>query len=151
MIRAAKLEDLDAIIALGLKLHAASVYGDMPFDEAKVRDVMGRLVEGEGVIFLGFLSTPDSERVVGGIAGGVCEHWFNHVRHGFEYAFFIDQEHRSGTMALRLLCAFERWCAIHGVKQVRLGDTAGVDPAGVARFYQFAGYRRSGQIFTKDI
>lgn len=147
MIRPATLDDLDAIIALGSVLHATSVYRAMPFDADKVRVLMDGLISGAGVVFVADLAG----NVVGGIAGAVSEHWFNRELHGFEYSFFIDRQHRGGSMALRLLCAFESWCKAKGARQTRIGITTGINPEGTARFYRWAGYEDAGQLFTKDL
>lgn len=148
MIRPATLDDIDAILRLGEELHAESVYRAMPFVPEKVRVLMAALIGGAGVVFV---TTTAEGEVVGGIAGTVQPYWFNDELHGFEYSFFIDQAHRGGTRALRVLCAFEAWCRAKGAHEVRIGITTGINVAGTARFYEFAGYRREGLLFIKDL
>ena len=148
MIRAATLDDVDAILRLGEALHAESSYRSMPFVTEKVRGLMEALIGGAGVVFVSELA---GIGVVGGIAGAVAAHWFNHELHGFDYSFFVVARYRSGTMALRLMCAFESWCRARGAVCVRLGISTGLDVEATARFYEWAGYKRIGPLLTKGL
>lgn len=147
MIRPATLHDLDEILALGLRLHQTSTYAAKSFDDDKVRALMGDLIEGQGVVFVGVVSG----LIVGGIAGAVAENWFNHDLHGFEYSFFVAEESRSGSLAMKLLLALEAWCKARGALEMRVGITTGINVEGTSRFYRFLGYQNTGPLFTKEL
>jgi GNAT superfamily N-acetyltransferase len=145
MIRAATLADVPALVALGAVLHATSDYRDQPYVEEKVAGLLENLIQGQGVVFA---AVKDGE-VVGGIAGGVTEHWFNHEVHAFEYSFFIAEQHRSGLLAMKLLLALEHWAIRRGATECRIGITTGINVEGTSRFYRYMGYRETGPLFTK--
>lgn len=146
-IAVARPEDVPALVDLGEKLHASSDYARFNFDREKVGDLLDSLIAGHGVVFV-------AERfgeVVGGIAGAVTEFWFGRDLQGVDFSFYVHPEHRHGTIALRLLLAFEAWCKARGALEVRLGITTGLDVEGTARFYEWAGYTRNGVLFTKEL
>jgi GNAT superfamily N-acetyltransferase len=147
MIRPATPHDLDEILALGRRLHQTSTYCDRSFDDEKVRALMASLIDGHGVVFVGVVSGV----IVGGIAGAVTEYWFGRHLHGFDFSFFIAEEHRSGSLAMKLLLALEAWCKARGAVEMRLGITTGINVEGTTRFYEYLGYRSTGPLFTKAI
>lgn len=147
MIRPANIEDIEAILKLGKELHQSSTYSSMEFDSDKVRQLMSGLIEGAGVVFVAVV---DGE-IVGGIAGGVAEYWFNREIHGFDFSFFISEEKRTGSLAMRLLFALENWCKSRGAVEMRIGITTGINVNGTTRFYNFMGYENTGPLFTKDL
>nr|WP_246295006.1 GNAT family N-acetyltransferase [Schlegelella koreensis] len=127
-------------------MHALSSYAPLSFDREKVAGVLARVIEG-GVVYV----ATRNEQIVGGIAGGVTEHWFGHSLHGYDVSFFVDPAHRHGITAARLLGCFEQWCKARGAVEVRLGITTGLDVEATSRFYESQGYARSGALFTKEV
>lgn len=147
MIRPAQLADVPRIVEIGAELHTSSKYRSVAYSHPKVAALMRSLIEGAGVVFV-------AERdglVVGGIAGGVTEHWFSHDLVGFEYSFFILPEARHGLIATKLLLAMKAWCKAHGAKTLRIGITTGINVEGTARFYRHMGFADAGNLFEGEL
>jgi GNAT superfamily N-acetyltransferase len=147
MVEAATLLDIPRLVELGAAMHAESSYAGRDFDRVKVGQLLAALIAGGGVVFV---VRRDGE-VVGGMAGGVAPQWFGNDLTGFDYGLFLIPQARHGTLALRLIRAFEVWCRIKGAKDIRLGITTGVRPEGTARLYQSAGYSDGGLLFHKEL
>lgn len=147
MIRAAHLSDVPAIVEIGAVLHCTSSYRDIPFNRAKVAALMQSLINGAGVVFV----AERDGQVVGGIAGGVAEHWFSDELLGFEYSFFVLPEARHGLIATKLLIAMRTWCKAKGAKSLRIGITTGINVDGTARFYRSMGFMDAGQLFQGEL
>ena len=146
MIRVATHEDIPRIIELGRVLHAESSYSTIPYKEDKVEATMLNVI-ATGVIFV---AEHDGE-VVGGIAGGIAEHWFSTERTAFDYSFFIHPEFRNGAIAIRLMTAFFEWAKLLGAKTIRMGITTGIHVERTAKLYRAMGFHEVGQLFQKEI
>lgn len=147
MIRPAKLSDVARIVEIGAALHVESDYRDISYNHQKVAALMESLIQGGGVVFV----AEKSGEVVGGIAGGVTEHWFSDELTGFEYSFFVLPEHRHGLVAMKLLLAMKAWCKAMGAKTLRIGITTGINTEGTARFYRHMGFRDAGNLFEMEL
>lgn len=148
MIRPATLSDIPRIVDLGEMLHAESEYRSIPFSRSKVAKLMTALIVRDGVVFL----AEKDGVVIGGIAGGVTEHWFSDTELvGFEYSFFLEPSGRHGITAARLIRAFKAWCKAKGAKQARMGITTGINVEGTAKFYRSQGFVDAGLLFTVEL
>ena len=146
IVRPARLEDVDEIIDLGELLHGESGYSRLPFDRDKVGALIcGLISEVDGVVFV----AESDGRIIGGIAGGITEYWFCSVRHAFDFSFFVHPDHRGGSAAFRLLCAFERWAKDAGAVEIDIGITTGIHEEKTQRFYEKMGFVQSGRLFGK--
>ena len=150
-IRAATPADLPAVLDLGEEMHRSSVYVKYSFDRRKVHDLMSSVMRGSGVLFVAEQEFEGQKRVVGGFAGGVTEFWFGHDLVGFDYALFLLPDHRVGSIAYRLLVAFESWCKRRGAREIRLGITTGINVEATSSFYLRMGYADAGRLFTKEL
>lgn len=147
MIRPATHADIPRIIELGTILHQTSSYSSMPFVPAKAAAFMGALIDGLGVVFLAEIDGV----VVGGIAGGLIDQWFNDDLVAYDYSFFIEPSRRSGITAIKLIRAFEQWAEIRGAKYVQLGIGTGVNVEGTSRLYESMGMQLFAPLYQKEI
>ncbi|WP_337261254.1 MULTISPECIES: GNAT family N-acetyltransferase [unclassified Serratia (in: enterobacteria)] len=147
MIRVATHEDIPALVSLGEMLHNESSYARLSYNRGKVFDLMGRVIDGAGVIFV---SVKNGE-VVGGIAGAVTEHWFSDEKLAFDYSFFVAPKHRHGITAMKLLCAFCEWAKLKGATEIRLGITTAINVEGTAKLYRSMGFEDAGLLFRKEV
>ena len=146
-IEVATLDDVPQISELGQLLHDTSSYAGIPYSRAKVDALMASLISGGGVVFV----VRRDGQIMGGIAGGVTEHWFSDEKLGFEYSFFLHPEARGGFTALKIIAAFKTWCQLRGAKTVRMGITTGINEEGTAKLYRFAGFKDAGQLFKLEV
>lgn len=147
MIRPAQISDVSTIVEIGAVLHCTSAYRDIPYNRAKVAILMESLINGGGVVFV----AERAGQILGGIAGGVTEHWFSDELVGFEYSFFILPEARHGVIAIKLILAMKAWCKAKGAKTLRLGITTGINVEGTARFYRHMGFTDAGNLFEGEL
>lgn len=147
MIRIATQDDLPRIVELGRTLHATSSYASLSFDDEKVASLMAVLIDGAGVVFV----AEQEGLVIGGIAGGVTEHWFSKDKVAFDYSFFIDPKHRHGITAMKIASTFMEWARLKGATQVRMGITTEINVEGTSRLYRALGFESAGVLFKKEI
>lgn len=147
MIEVGKIEDVGRMVELGRMMHAESSYRDIPYSREKVFALLTRLMLSDGVVFV----SRQNGEIVGGIAGGVTEHWFSEEKVGYEHALFMAPSARHGIAAVRLLRALKTWCASQGAKTLRLGITTGVHVEATARLYRSQGAQDAGLFFVMEI
>ena len=147
MIEVAKLEDVARIVDLGEMLHQESTYRTIPYSRSKVATLMTKLIMADGVVFV----SKKNGVIVGGIAGGVTEHWFSEEHVGFEYSFFLEPGARHGITAMRLMRAFSTWCRMQGAKSLRMGITTGINYESTKRLYLSMGFKFDGALFVLEL
>lgn len=147
MIRVAKLEDVEEIVRLGYEMHLESRFSCERYDHEKVAKHMASLINGEGVVFV----AEHDGGVVGGIACGVTERWFNDTRVAFDYALFVRKGSRNGIIAMKLVSAFTRWASAFGITTVTAGIVTGVHPDATARMYEALGFDRVGLVLEAKV
>lgn len=147
MIRPATLADIPRLIELGRLLHEFSSYAALRFVPTRVAETLEKLIGGEGVVFV-------SERdgvVVGGLAGGLTQHWFSDELVAFDYSLFVDPQARNGITAAKLVAAFVEWGRLRGARTVCMGITTGLDVERTARFYRALGLQDAGLLFRMEV
>lgn len=147
MIRAAKHSDVPRLIELGTMLHSGSTYASMNFCPDKSAAFLHELINGQGVIFVAEVSGV----VVGGMAGAVTDQWFSNDLIAYDYSLFVEPSRRNGTVAIRLIRAFQEWAKLKGAKQIYMGIGTGVSVEGTARLYESQGLRNIGPLLMMEI
>jgi GNAT superfamily N-acetyltransferase len=126
------------------------------FDEAQlpggfVADVFIRnwtaiLRRGQG-IFLGGFS--DKGEFVGGLGGVLCPDLNNGQLIAVECFWYVAPESRGA--GIRLLKAYEKWCAEQGVKRIAMIHLTHVHPGSMRRLYERMGYREVEVNYIKEL
>lgn len=147
MIRAAKHSDVPRLIELGTMLHSGSTYASMSFCPEKSAAFLHELINGQGVIFVADVGGV----VVGGMAGAVTDQWFSNDLIAYDYSLFVEPSKRNGTVAIRLIRAFQEWAKLKGAKQIYMGIGTGVSVEGTARLYESQGLRNIGPLLMMEI
>ena len=148
MIRAAKHSDVPRLIELGSMLHDISSYSTQPHNAEKSAAFLHELINGQnGVVFAAEIDGV----VVGGMAGGIVDQWFNDDLIAYDYSIFIEPSRRSGITAVRLVKAFEEWARIKGAKIVQLGIGTKLNVEGTSKLYQSLGFEVFAPLFQKEI
>ena len=146
-VEVATPDDAPEIAALGLLLHASSSYAGIPYRSDKVEALMRSLAGGAGVVFV----VRVDGAIVGGIAGGVTEHWFSDELLGYEYSFFIRPDASNAFAAIKLVTAFRIWCKARGAKKLRMGITTGIHEHNTGEFYRLIGFKDAGNLFQLEV
>lgn len=145
MIRAATQDDIPALLALGYRMHAESVYAPFSFNEDKVRSVLESLLSGSGCVIV-------FERagvILGYFLGMLTEHWFGDSTLACDLALYVVPEHRGGPAAVRLLRAYMNWARLVGADDVQIAQSTGVAIDRVAHLYQRFGFVPVGGIYKQ--
>lgn len=145
-IRAATIDDLDALVAMGERFFAASPYaGVLPLDVRSMRQVFIAIIEGETPSPSIALVVDRGGELVGMLVGMVAPVWFDPtLRVGAELGWWIDPQERGGPAAVRLLRAFEAWAleaGVDGVVMSELTPLGEVPHASPAALFERCGYR----------
>lgn len=108
-IRYATLEDIPEILSMGsmfIKYHPMP----MSFDEKKLKDMAINLIT-KGI----FLVAEYEGRLAGMIAGIVGDSLFDsNLKQATEYFWWVNEEHRKGTVGLKLFDVFHKVCVDSG-------------------------------------
>jgi GNAT superfamily N-acetyltransferase len=148
MIRAAKHSDVPRLIELGELLHSSTSYSAQPFNREKSAAFLGSLIDGQGGVV--FVSERDGE-IIGGMAGGIVDQWFNDDLIAYDYSLFVEPSKRSGFVAMRLILAFQEWARIKGAKQIHMGIGTGVNVEGTTRLYESLGLHVAGPLLMMEL
>lgn len=145
-IRDATEQDLDAIVELGLEMHAESSYRYLQFDQEKVRSFMA------GMMGQQYVRVYEKDgQLLGGMAGMVVQPWFSTDLYAVDVAVFVSQEHRGSMAAVRLIKDFVVWAKECGAKQIRPGVTTGDVGSAGSRLYEALGFEPVGTTFALNV
>lgn len=147
MIRAATVNDLPALIAIGREMHAESWYAYLAFDAEKLAIVLRQLVNGAG-----FLDVYERDGAIEGGMAGVCsEMWFCTARIASDLALFVRTGRRGSIAAARLVESFMAWARSKGAAEVNLGISTNIRKVETGRFYEAMGFQHVGGIYKKRL
>lgn len=150
MIRPAKMDDADALWDLALRMHAESNYLELEPSEVMFRKFVSAMIGLNGEQARILVAERDS-KLIGFHIGYIANPFWSMDRIGHDAMMYIDQDHRGGMTAMRLIKAFEDWAVQQGAKQIRPGISVGGPIDRVARLYHAAGYQTAGYSFVKNV
>jgi GNAT superfamily N-acetyltransferase len=138
----------DALV-VAREIHARSLYRDLPLDEMKlVRQLQscGHLVPDRY-----FRLAVRGQRVLGGFYGCVHRVFFCDELMAKDLGWWVREEARGSSAAMRLLMDFEDWARAKGARKVGLGQTGVTDIERTKRLFEHCGYRVTGYNVAKDL
>ena len=144
-IRPAEPRDLDALTDMGAQFFAYSAFAKaVPFDREAARAAIERYARAGTMLVDNFcivlVAEVDGE-IAGGLVGFIGPMWFHPAaRVATELAWWVAEQHRGGTAAIRLYRAFEAWADERNVDVIVMSDLVidGETPA--ARLFEKLGY-----------
>lgn len=144
-IRAATVDDIDALVELGRAMADESPrFSRMPYNPGKVRALIDHQIKSpHGLVLVSVASWS----ITGVFVGGAAEHWACDGLVAFDLALYIDPAHRGGTSAARLLCGYRSWCEQIGAVMATAGISTQVHAEQSARLYRGLGFREVGPLF----
>lgn len=140
-VRSATLEDVDAVVALGLEFLETSTYRQLGAGEPNAIARLLCTVLDHGAVFLAVAG----DEVVGMIAMLMVPHIFSGETFADEVAWFVKPAHR-GRAGVLLLQAAERWAVQNHAKLVKMVAPEGTS---VGDLYRRKGYQVIEQAFVK--
>ena len=147
MIRHATADDIEAVIALGKRMHAESPrFRHMPFREDKLQALAKPLLS------TGILVVAEADREVIGMAVGfVMENFFTDYRVASDLAIYVDIEFRGGPWFLRLIRAFETRARELQADEICIAAATEINTELTASLFERLGYRRSSIGVIKNV
>lgn len=147
-IRNATEEDLDAIDAMGSKFIAYTNYGALiKPEQGEVKAALKNVLDN-GAIFVA-----DKGGVpVGFLAALLCPAWFSPTtKMAIELAWWMEEEHRTGTAAMRLMFCYEQWAMDNGAKFIAMSDLVINGQTPLGNMLDRMGYGMTERTFIKEI
>lgn len=144
-IRAARVEDIDTIVEMGVAMVAESRYRGVSYAPEKVAKAMEAVIAGNGGA--GFVAEVDGQ-IVGGAFAFLTAPWFSRVPIACDLAVFVAPEHRRNGVAAQLVQALLWWAKQIGVHHVDLAISTGVEAEATGRLYEKLGGTFVGGIYT---
>lgn len=144
-IRQGDTDDIPAMVALGREMHKESPrFKGMDYSDEKLMS-LGHSIADQGGMFI----AEYDGKIIGMMVGFVSEHFFGHDLMANDLAFYVDKEHRGGTIGFRLLRKFEAWAKLNGAKVVTLGISTGIEAKRTGELYRRMDYIYNGEMFYK--
>lgn len=149
-IRFAQVEDVPALVALGQRMHALTRFRSLDYKPAKVTQALTDAITKGQHKYVFFVATGGEGKVVGGLLGVLEQHIFSDQLTASIVHFDVLPEARMGGHGVRLLRAFETWCANRKVVEIAFGINSGEDLERLSAFASRLGYRKTGENFLKE-
>lgn len=144
IIRKATVNDGLDIVEMTKRFLESSAYGRyFKFDEACVVNLI-ETVLGLGAIFV---AEREDGRLVGMLGAVAIEHPLSGEKFAEEICWWVDPEHRSGSVGPKLLALLEGWVQMRGLDMVKIGAPA--DNPSVGNFYARLGYVPVETVYAK--
>lgn len=100
----------------------------------------------------GILKVAVNGSVIGCVGALVFPHWWNHNEIVAQELFWwVDEDHRGGSAALRLLTALEKTAKEHGASKLMMLCLDDLDGKKVAGMYSRLGYVPQEQTFVREL
>ena len=148
-IRFAEKSDLQALVQLGVRMHALTRFKDQAFDAQKVADAFMSLIEQGQKKYVFLVAQDSNQKIVGGLIGLVEQQIFSDALIASVMHYDVLPEARMGGYGVRLLRAFEKWADNRKVIEINLGVNSGVGLESTGSFIQKMGYKKVGENFVK--
>jgi GNAT superfamily N-acetyltransferase len=150
-IRFASIDDVPALVALGERMHALTRSRTLDYKPQKVAQALTDVITKGQHKYVFFVATGAHAQVVGGLLGVLEQHMFSDQLTASVMHFDVLPEARMGGHGVRLLKAFETWCANRKVVEIVFGINSGEHLETLANFAGRMGYRAIGQNFVKEV
>jgi GNAT superfamily N-acetyltransferase len=150
-IRLAKIDDVPALVEGGRRMHALTRFRHLEFDADKIARSFTDLIQKGQHKYVFLVAEDGTGRIVGALIGVLEQHIFSDQVTASVMHYDVLPEARMGGYGVRLLKAFEQWCANRKVVEISLGVNSGDAFEAVGRFITRVGYRKVGENFVKEM
>lgn len=141
--RKATLEDMQQILAWCKDMHVESRYANYALDEAKLEELVARLIQAErGIV----LVTQN-----GVLVGGVADYFFGPALYAFELLLYVAPEARGSSEAPTLVKAYLEAARALRAVDVHIENTTGCETEKVERLFSKLGFQRCGGNFVMEM
>lgn len=146
-VRLAEHKDVDAIMRLGVQMHAESRFQVYPMNTAKTRASIDKIIASPlaGCILL---AEHPQGGVVGMLAGYVVDYFFSDALVAQDSYFFVHPDFRGSPAALKLLIAFRRWAENRSASELCINMSVDVQQERFNKFMQHMHFKPCGTNFV---
>ncbi len=155
-IRFATAQDIPAMVALGSRMHQLTRFKTFDYQPDKVAASLTQVLansHSQGQQKYVFLVACDSQgTLAGGLLAVLEKHIFSEQLTASIMHYDVLPEKRMGGWGVRLIKAFEQWCANRKVAEINFGINSADSAAELALLGQFAtklGYTNVGENYVK--
>lgn len=149
IIRPPRHADIEPLLDMGARMHAESAYAFLPYDRAKVRQLIVDYIE-DTTTRCGLVAERDG-RLIAMLGGYLGDYLFCDERLAVDEIVFVDPDHRGGMTAVRLIRGFQRWATEQGARELCLGISTNIHPESTGRLYQRLGFEQVGGIYKRRL
>ena len=147
-VRDAAAADLDALVALGLRMRTESVEPFPPVEPERVKKQLDMTLTMPDV-FLAALAE-DGGYPVGMVTAVAGDYSFSFQRRAVSDLLFVLPECRGLIAAKRLVRRFLNWSDGLGAETAIIGVSTGITPERTGHFLELMGFRPMGMMYRRD-
>ena len=144
MVRPGTIADLDAALELGRRSFEESRLQGLPFNEAKVRQSVARMLNSPRTDHFACGAFDSTGKLTGYMVGKIESYFFCDATVATSVFLFVDPKARGGLAAVKLILAFRAWARNRGASEMQIGVASGVLVERTGRFLQRLGLRYTG-------
>lgn len=146
LIRVATADDIDTILDMGERFIAFGPHGKhVNADREQLRAGVSAFMQA-GIFFL----AESNGKVCGMLACALMPMWFApNVLVAHELAWWVDEEARGSSAAMRLVMAYQAWAREVGAHVVTMSQLVAVNGEQVGRMLTKLGYEPSEMTYVK--
>jgi GNAT superfamily N-acetyltransferase len=145
IVRTLRREDIDRLVPMGRRMHGETAYSFLPFDEDKIRQLMGGIIERPDA-WCGLVAE-DCGKPVGMLGGYLTTYFFCDEKLACDLILFVEPEWRGSSAAARLIRAFREWAVERGARELCLSVSTGACAGAIGRFYRGLGFAQVGGVY----
>jgi len=150
-IRLARMDDVPALVDIGARMHALTRFRQLDYLQAKVAKALEDVITKGQHRYVFLVATGREGKLVGGLLGVLEQHLFSDQLTASVMHFDVLPEARMGGHGVRLLRAFEAWCANRKVVEISFGINSGEHLETLSRFAQRMGYVKVGENHVRSL
>lgn len=148
-IRLAKIDDIPALVQVGRRMHLLTRFKAFEYNGQKVARAFAELIEKGQHKYVFLVAEDSAGSLCGALIGVLEQHIFSDQMTASVMHYDVLPEARMGGYGVRLLKAFELWCANRKVVEISLGVNSGEAFENVGRFVARMGYGKVGENFVR--
>ena len=153
-IRAARIEDIPALVAFGQHMHAITRFRSQPYNAVKVAFNFSELItkgQGKYAFFVAESNAQDQPpRLVGGLIGVMEQQIFTDGWTASVMHIDVAPQARMGGWGVRLLRAFEQWAKNRNAIEISFGINSEDNMQRIGQFATKMGYRKVGENYVRS-
>lgn len=145
MIRKAHFSDKYQVVRLCELFWKESRYS-LPFDKGSIEELYDQVIQNEDAILL---VSEENNKITGILAACLSRTLFSPTPIAIELAWFIKEEYRGRSDAIRLMKTYEEWARFKGCHSVCMADLTQTND--LEKFYTRMGYSPVEQSYIKEL